>query len=604
MKKRKLLLLLVVFMLLLTGCSKKESDDSTSSTSEEHPTLTLTTRSTSDYHAFLEALHEVYPEVNIELISYAGYNTTEYSNVQLKAQDISDIFVMSYAPVSDLQKNNLLDLSGYDFISNINAKSLSDLSIDGAVYLLPTSMSLIGCYYNKTLFEEHGWSVPNSLEELEALIPQIEAAGVKVSEYCSQFDGAQFGIFFDTNAPEYFTTLEGISWIQGYLNGTEKATGNLEGAVERYQHLVDIGFVNVGETPTKDSDTKNRFKEGNTAFLVTIGSMSFTENDDGTGDQYAMLPFLSEDGSNNTIVATPGFYIGLNKNLADDPAKLEDALKVMSFIASSKGQKALATNANQVSPIAGETLDESSPLYEMSKLVDEGKYMNMIYSGWEDYVVGIGKEIMKLLTGEITGEELLTYMDELQSEVQSNGGVTGIAEVEETLDKKEVAQIVGAAFAEATGADCALISIGDYHPNTELDEDGHAKAGYENSYGVNGKIYAGLTLDEYQTVSTFNPLNANSNISVMTLTGKQIKEYAQEGYFNNEKDTTPFEYVLVTKEGTELDDDTTYTVAVSHESDTRAAEGNLTETECNSREAIVNYIKKLGVINSESVIWK
>lgn len=596
---------LTTFALMLGGCSgsgkqtteSQEEKVQTTDTEEQgasqsnHEALTMMTSSSNDYSAFIEALHKVYPEINIELVSYKGYNTTEYNNTLLKAGDITDIFVATYPPVDELQKENLYDLSGEDFISNVNLKMISDVSVDGAVYLLPTNISLFGVYYNKTLFEEHGWSVPNSMKELEELIPQIEAAGVNLSECSTQFLGATFAYFFDSAAPEYITTLDGISWMEDYLSGEATATGNLESSVENFQHLIDLGLFHIGETTANDKETLARFKEGNTAFLITNSSQSFYENSDGTGDEYGLMPYLSEDGDNNIVITNVTTYFGISKTLEENPQKLEDALNVMAFVATPEGQESLVVRENTISPLKNDLVSEDSPLYEMSLLVDEGKSMALIYSGWEDYVVGIGQSAYDMMNGEMTGEEFLTSLDELQATVMAEGGLPALADVEEDLDKEQVAQLVGAAFAQAADADCALISIGDYHGT-----------GKENDAGINGKVYSSVILDT-NVVSTFNPLGWSKTIKVMTLTGAEIKAFAEEGFYKG-SDPTPFEYVLVTKNGETLEDDTVYTVACTEESDERAEQGKLTDTELVGQDALVEYIQQLGTINSETILWK
>lgn len=587
------------------GCvADTEKTQNTDDYEGEHPTITITTRANTDYHTFLAALREKYPELNIEVISYVGYNTSEYANTQLKAHDIADIFVATYPPADELQTENLLDLSGYEFVSNINSKTLNDISVDGAIYLVPAGMSIGGTWYNKTLFDENGWEVPKSLPELEALIPEIEAAGVKLVECATQYTGATFSYFFDFNAPEYFTSLDGIAWQNEFLKGDSMAAGTLEDCADRFQYFINLGMLPIGETPTDDNATRSRFKEGNTAFFTTISTNigGFTQNEDGTGDEYRIMPYLSEDGSNNVVITSTSMYFGLSSRVAEDETKLEDALKVMSFISSTEGQEALKTSADQISLVIGASMEEDNPLYEVARLVDEGKYMNIIYSGWESIIVDIGEQVLAMMNGEITGEQLLENIDEIQ---QANlaSGVETYAEVTETLNMAQVAQLVGAAYAEGTGADCALISLGGYHPNTELDEDGNVKAAYENSMGVNAKLYAGIPLDS-QVMTTFNPINPSNPIKLMTLTGAQIKQFAKEGFYRNTNDTTAFEYVLVTKEGMELDDAATYTVACVGESEERGKTGNITDSAVTSGEALIAYLHKIGTVNAETIVWK
>jgi len=50
---------------------------------------------------------------------------------------------------------------------------------DGTLYALPKTYETIGLYYNKTLFAENGWEVPETLAELEALADVMLDAGIQ-----------------------------------------------------------------------------------------------------------------------------------------------------------------------------------------------------------------------------------------------------------------------------------------------------------------------------------------------------------------------------------------------------------------------------------------
>lgn len=614
MKKKKLLAALLTAALfattLLSACgtaggdstaaedsseaASKTADDGVADTASDaagtHEPLTIMTSQGSDYSAFIEALQNAYPEIELEVISYKGYNTSEYNNILIQAGEIPDIYITTYPPADELQAENLIDLSGEDFVSNFNMTQLNNVSVDGAIYLLPANLSLFGIFYNQTLFEEQGWEVPGSLEELEALIPEIEAAGVTLSECGTQFTGGSFAYFFDVAAPDYFTTLNGIQWMNDFLGGNATAKENLEGAVATFERWIDDGMLCVGETPTSDKETRARFKEGNTAFLINNSSIDFHQNEDGTGDVYGIMPYLSVDGTNNIVITNVNNYIGISKAVEENPQKLADAMKVMAFVSTVEGQESLNTRSNTLTPLKNQTLSEDNPIYEISLLVDEGKSMELVYSGWEDYVVDIGEAVYDRIDGTIDGDELIARIDQIQADVLATGGAPVVAEVEEDLTKEQAAQIVGAAFAEATGADCALIPIGDYHD------------GKETMNGVNGRIFSSIALTE-NVISTFNPLGWSRTIQTMTLTGAQVKQYAEEGFFE-EDDEIPFAYVLVTKDGEEINDATTYTVACVIEYGDRAAEGNLTDSGIAGQDALVEYLANLGTVNSETIVWK
>ena len=49
---------------------------------------------------------------------------------------------------------------------------------DGKLYALPKTYETLGLYYNKTLFDEHGWKAPTTVSELESLAAEMKAAGI------------------------------------------------------------------------------------------------------------------------------------------------------------------------------------------------------------------------------------------------------------------------------------------------------------------------------------------------------------------------------------------------------------------------------------------
>ena len=56
--------------------------------------------------------------------------------------------------------------------------ALSLGSVDNQLYSLPDEMETLVLYYNKTLFEDNGWTPPTTMDELHALSAEIDEAGV------------------------------------------------------------------------------------------------------------------------------------------------------------------------------------------------------------------------------------------------------------------------------------------------------------------------------------------------------------------------------------------------------------------------------------------
>ena len=110
-----------------------------------------------EIEAFIEQVHSVYPEVNIEVVPYSGDNTTTCLQNMFAAGDLPDVCTLTYYdPRIDLVSDKLLDLSGYDFTDNYVESRLQDVFDNGAIYLLPSTYNCYGITYNKTLLKKYG----------------------------------------------------------------------------------------------------------------------------------------------------------------------------------------------------------------------------------------------------------------------------------------------------------------------------------------------------------------------------------------------------------------------------------------------------------------
>ena len=92
MKQRLIrrVLALSMGLLLLSGCASGERSPEVQSGSEA-----LTWFDWSGYDHFLALAAETYPDISLEISTYAGSNRTGYSWAQMRGDDIPDIFITS-----------------------------------------------------------------------------------------------------------------------------------------------------------------------------------------------------------------------------------------------------------------------------------------------------------------------------------------------------------------------------------------------------------------------------------------------------------------------------------------------------------------------------
>lgn len=254
---KKYLGALLAVLLVVSGCASKPKDDGDKSgIVTEVPAGTTI----NFWHAMnggqLEALEKLtkdfeteFPNIKVEL-----QNQSKYSDLQAKINSTmaspKDLPVITQAYPNWLwnaatQDKVLVDLA--PFISNetIGIKDISDIipalldgsKIEGIQYGMPFNKSTEVLFYNKTLLDEYGLSVPTTLEELA----EVSKAVFEKSE------GKVIGAGFDS-LNNYYTigmASEGITFDKSLdVTGAESlkvAKFYQDGIKEGYFRIADKG---------------------------------------------------------------------------------------------------------------------------------------------------------------------------------------------------------------------------------------------------------------------------------------------------------------------------------------------------------------------------
>ena len=541
--------------------------------------------------AFIDQVHSVYPEVNIEIVPYSGDNTTTCIQNMVEANDLPDVCTITvYNPMTDDMSDKLIDLSGYDFTDNYVESRLQEVSDEGAIYLLPSIYNCYGITYNKTLLRENGWELPTSFAELEELAGKAEAAGIALCLNQIQYPGYGFQYLCNIADAAFLGTLDGKRWQKDYLSGNANVsdTPGMMEAMAYIQKWRDIGMLNGNGNPTDDNETRAQMKEDKALFL--IGSTNGIVEAEGNKDRFGLMPYLSQDGSQNVFILSVGRYFGISKRLEQEPQKLEDALKVMRVLSTVEGTIALYPESKIKSSLMPFKNAKTDGTY-YSDIVDDlnaGSTAPFIYSGWENTIVTTGTKMLDFMRGDASMEEVIAQLDGDQPKVVNNTPDI-ITTTTETISQEDCARLVGRCFAQATGSDLALVSLGTWIPGNPADQ---------NRQGVGTKLYAkGVT--DYD-LCTILPTGWNRTIQTVRLTGKQIGDLLTQGYdaYGNGKG---YPYVLVSP--TAVEDETTYQVAICGVSEKLAAEAEVVDSGIVGMDAAKAFFGSFDTLSSKDAAW-
>lgn len=593
MKKKILsaVLAMTCMAMLLVGCGKQNDTDKKAKDTSKHEAIKINTPYTN-IDAFIDKVHEKYPEINIEPVAYSGQNTTAWMRSMLKSGELPDIYFTSmYSPVNDKVSDKLLDLSGYALTDNYVSARLREVTVDGSIYMLPLSYSCIGITYNKTLLEKNGWELPTSLKEMEELKPKVEAAGYHFCLNLIQYPGYGFQYMCNILDTDFISTTDGLQWQSDYLSGKANIsnTPKMRESMELLERWRKLGLLNDKNSSKSDLETRDFYKKGNTLFC--IGNSSDLSKEEGVTDEYKLMPYLSEDGNQNVFILIVNRYVGLNKDLKDsgNEQKLEDAKHVLEVLSTEDGMWALNDQrGNALLPLNNVKVEQSSYYSDVVEDLNSGHTAPFIYAGWDDIIVPIGEKMLDYIAKKASLKDVIDCIDQEQSSLNEAQVYTT---VKETLDTDTCAKLIGIGFAKATGADAALISEGEYHTGTKD----------ANWDGVSGSLFQIPVTD--QEITSILPTGWNGTIQTVTLPGAKIKELEKNGYDRNH-DGKPFPYKLVTKQGMTLEDDKTYTVAICGATQNIQKEGNIKDSGVLGLDAMKKYISQFKTLSKKDIIWK
>lgn len=220
------------------------------------------------------------------------------------------------------------DYADYGFLSG----SLDGFGKDGKLYGLPRNTDVMAFYYNKGMFEEHNWTVPETYEELIQLAKDISARGIIP---CSM-DGADkwpVAIYYQN----IVTGILGDSQqkVRESVSQGDFSDPAYKKAAELLQESVEAGMFQSGFETTDYGTALNLFANGQAAmFYMGSWEMSMATNEeiakevrDNIG--VFLMPVTEDGQAKSTDIAA---WNGGGYAVTEGSPVKEEALKLLNYM--------------------------------------------------------------------------------------------------------------------------------------------------------------------------------------------------------------------------------------------------------------------------------
>jgi raffinose/stachyose/melibiose transport system substrate-binding protein len=372
------------------------------------------------------AFQDQYPGVTVDGVNKSGETIDQNIQVALAAGKGPDLIQTpgssNAAPYADA--GYLADLSDQFEASGWGDKLLpwaaQSGEFQGKFMFIPQYYETLVLYYNKTLFDEHGWSIPTNREEFESLATEIEDAGITPiaagnADY-QPSTGWLVSMFLDSVAgPDKVYQA-----INGDIPWTDPA---FKESIDLLNEYFQKGWFGGGVKPyftTGDAKKYAELADGDAAMYISGSWETGTLDDyfgvDGNTAEWDWAPFPSlSDGVPQNYPLSVGGTLSIN-------SKTENPLAATAYL------DWLMTDTKTMWEQAAETGMEPLPVhFEPSDVPEsiDSRYARMYitlqdapdvgYTSWTSFGGSadtyISAGIDKVLTGDLSTDDFLKELD-------------------------------------------------------------------------------------------------------------------------------------------------------------------------------------------------
>ena len=394
------LMVLVMGVLLMTGCGEKSAEK------EDAETLTVYLWSTTLYDKYAPYIQEQLPDINIEFV--VGNNDLDFYKFLDENGGLPDIITCCRFSLHDASplKDSLMDLSTTNEAGAVYNTYLNNfMNEDGSINWLPVCADAHGFVVNKDLFEKYGIPLPTDYDSFVFACQAFEEKGIR---------GFMADYFYDYTCMETLqglsaadlTSTEGRKWRTAYSDPANTEKVGLDDVVwpkafERMNQFIQDTNLGQDDLNMNYDDVVDMYQNGEVAMY--FGSSAGVKMFQDQGIDTVFLPFFEENGE-QWLMTTPYFQVALNRDLEQDEARQEKAMKVLNVMLSDEGQNKIISEGQDLLNYSQDvTLKLTECLQDVKPVVEENHMYIRIASN--DFFA-ISKDVVsKMISGEYDAEQ-------------------------------------------------------------------------------------------------------------------------------------------------------------------------------------------------------
>ena len=398
------LMALVMAVSLLTGCGTKSAEQVQKQ--EDAQTIQVYLWTTGLYENYAPYIQAQLPDVNIEFI--VGNNDLDFYKFLQQNGGLPDIITCCRFSLHDAAplKDSLMNLALTNEAGAVYNTYLNSFkNEDGSVNWLPVCADAHGFVVNRSLFEQYDIPLPTDYESFVSACQAFEKVGIRGFTADYAYDYTCMETLQGLSAAE-LTTTDGRKWRTAYSDPASTARVGLDdtvwpGAFERMEQFIQDTHLTADDLAHTYDDVMDLYRNGEVAmyFGSSAGVKMFRDE----GIDTIFLPFFSQNGE-KWIMTTPYFQIALNRDLEQDTARREKAMKVLNVMLSEEAQNRIISDGQDLLSYSQNVpLRLTEYMKDVRDVVEENHMYIRIASN--DFFAVSKDVVSKMIAGEYTAQQ-------------------------------------------------------------------------------------------------------------------------------------------------------------------------------------------------------
>lgn len=395
---------LVIGLSVLTGCGTKTAENVEKQ--EDAQTIQVYLWTNNLYETYAPYIQSQLPDVNIEFI--VGNNDLDFYKFLQENGGLPDIITCCRFSLHDAAplKDSLMNLALTNEAGAVYNTYLNSFkNEDGSVNWLPVCADAHGFVVNRSLFEQYGIPLPTDYESFVSACQAFEKVGIRGFTADYTYDYICMETLQGLSAAE-LTTTDGRKWRTAYSDPANTARVGLDdtvwpGAFERMAQFIQDTHLTADDLALNYGDVTGMFRNGEAAMY--FGSSAGVKMFQDEGIDTIFLPFFSQNGE-KWIMTTPYFQVALNRDLEQDTARREKAMKVLNVMLSEEAQsRIVADGQDLLSYSQNVPLRLTEYMKDVRNVVEENHMYIRIASN--DFFAVSKDVVSKMIAGEYTAQQ-------------------------------------------------------------------------------------------------------------------------------------------------------------------------------------------------------